>query len=109
MAEEILFHRGATLVRRLTLEPGEAMPWHRDPHNRLTVVLGGDTLMIEYQNDGPGRIIHVFPGQVDWDEPTDRLHRGINTGEGPYEGLTVFFMKNPHDIHQPPGEESTRS
>lgn len=32
MNDEVLFHRGTTLVRRLRLAPGEAQPWHRD-HN----------------------------------------------------------------------------
>jgi hypothetical protein len=31
MADEILFHYGTTMVRRLRLASGEAMPWHRDP------------------------------------------------------------------------------
>ena len=42
MSEERLFQRGTTLVRRLRLAPGEAMPWHRDPFHRVTVVLHGE-------------------------------------------------------------------
>jgi ceramide glucosyltransferase len=30
MTDEILFHNGTTMVRRLRLAPSEAMPWHRD-------------------------------------------------------------------------------
>ena len=44
MIDEPLFHRGTTYVRRLRLAPGEAMPWHRDPYNRVTVILRGDAL-----------------------------------------------------------------
>jgi hypothetical protein len=47
MSEEELFRRGTVVVRRLRLEPGEAMPWHRDPFHRVTVVLSGDALAIE--------------------------------------------------------------
>jgi hypothetical protein len=47
MDEEILLQRGTTLVRRLQLDPGETMPWHRDPFHRITVVLHGDALAIE--------------------------------------------------------------
>jgi len=36
------------MVRRLRLALGEAMPWHRDPCNRVAVVLRGDLLSIEY-------------------------------------------------------------
>ena len=28
MTDEILFHHETTMVRRLRLAPGEAMPWH---------------------------------------------------------------------------------
>jgi len=40
-------------------------------------VLSGDALVIEYR-DGEQKRFEVVPGQVDWDEPTDRIHRGIN-------------------------------
>jgi quercetin dioxygenase-like cupin family protein len=42
MTDEIVFHRGTTMVRHLRLAPGEAMPWHRDPFERIAVVLHGD-------------------------------------------------------------------
>ena len=34
MEDEVLIRRGNTLVRRLRLDAGEAMPWHRDPCER---------------------------------------------------------------------------
>jgi hypothetical protein len=37
MIGELVLQRDATLVRRLRLAPGEAMPWHRDPFQRITV------------------------------------------------------------------------
>ena len=54
MVEETLHRRGTTLVRRLRLAPGETTPWHRDPFHRVTVVLAGDALAIEYRDRGPG-------------------------------------------------------
>ena len=42
--QEVLHYRGKVLVRRQRLFPGGATPWHRDPYNRLTVVLSGDFL-----------------------------------------------------------------
>ena len=39
--------------------------------------------------------------EVDWDEPTDRIHRAVNVGEGPYEEITVFLMDRPDAIPQP--------
>jgi quercetin dioxygenase-like cupin family protein len=103
MSEERLLHRGTVLVRRLRLAPGEAMPWHRDPHHRVTIVLHGDVLAIE-SPDGELHRFDVMPGQVDWDEPSDRLHRGVNVGEQPYEEVTVFFLDHPDAVPQP-GED----
>ncbi len=101
MAEERLFQHGTTLVRRLRLAPGEAMPWHRDPFHRVTVVLRGDTLAIEYGDGGTSNRFGVTPGQADWDEPSDRLHRAVNVGEQPYEEITVFFLDRADSVPQP--------
>jgi quercetin dioxygenase-like cupin family protein len=101
MAEEMLHQRGTILVRRLRLAPGEATPWHRDPFHRVTVVLRGDTLAIEYRDGSRSDLIEVGPGQVDWDEPTERNHRGVNIGEQPYEEVTVFFLDQPDAVPQP--------
>jgi quercetin dioxygenase-like cupin family protein len=101
MAEERLFQRGTTLVRRLRLAPGEAMPWHRDPFHRVTVVLRGNALAIEYRDGGESDRFEVAPGQADWDEPSDRVHRGVNVGEQEYEEITVFFLDRPDAVAQP--------
>jgi quercetin dioxygenase-like cupin family protein len=101
MDDETVLHRGTTLVRRLRLEPGEQMPWHRDPFHRVTVVLRGQALAIEFRDGGAGLRFDVAPGQVDWDEPTDRVHRGVNVGEEAYEEVTVFFLDRPDDVPQP--------
>lgn len=101
MAEQRLFQRGTTLVRRLSLEPGEAMPWHRDPFHRVSVVLSGDALAIEDRDSGELTQVDVRPGQVGWDEPTDRVHRGVNVGEQRYEEITVFFLDRPDAVPQP--------
>ncbi len=92
MTDEVLFRRATTLVRRLRLEPGETMPWHRDPFHRVTVILGGDTLAIEYRDGGDRQTFVVTPGQVDWDEPTERIHRGVNVSEQLYEEITILFL-----------------
>jgi quercetin dioxygenase-like cupin family protein len=104
MTDETLVRRGTTLVRRLRLAPGEAMPWHRDPYHRVTVVLGGDALAIEYRDGGERERFEVAPGQVDWDEPTDRVHRGVGVGRQPYEEVTVFFLDHPQAVAQPVAE-----
>lgn len=101
MAEEELFRRGTVLARRLRLEPGEAMPWHRDPFHRVTVVLSGDALAIEARDGSELARFEVTPGQVDWDEPSDRIHRGVNVGALPYEEVTVFLLDAPDEAPQP--------
>jgi quercetin dioxygenase-like cupin family protein len=104
MTEEILLRRGTTLVRRLRLAPGEAMPWHRDPYHRVTVVLHGDALAIEDRNGRELERFEIAPGQVGWDEPSDRVHRGVNVGDQPYEEITVFFLDRPGAVPQPRDE-----
>lgn len=101
MKEETLIQRGTIHVRRMRLEPGEAMPWHRDPYHRVSVVLHGEALAIEYRDGGETQRFPVSPGQVDWDEPTERVHRGINVGEVPYEEVTIFFLDRPGATPQP--------
>ncbi|MFB3921242.1 MAG: hypothetical protein ACE145_05935 [Terriglobia bacterium] len=101
MTDEVLIHRGTTLVRRLRLAPGEAMPWHRDPYHRVSVILSGDAIAIEYRDGSPTKRFSLHPGQVDWDEPTSRVHRGVNVGSQPYEEVTTFFLDRPDAIPQP--------
>jgi hypothetical protein len=101
MEDEELFRRGSVLVRRLRLAPGEAMHWHRDPFHRVTVVLAGDMLAIESREGEELARFSVAPGQVDWDEPSSRLHRGVNVGSVPYEEVTVFLLDRPGDVAQP--------
>ena len=101
MTEGILFQRGTTLVRRLCLAPGETLPWHRDPFHRVTVILQGDALAVEYQEGDERQSVPVTPGQVDWDEPTELLHRAINVGQQSYEEITVFFLDRHGAVPQP--------
>lgn len=105
MIEEVLHRRGTMLVRRMILSPGEAMPWHTDPYVRLSVVLRGEALAIEYLDGGAAERIELTDGQVDWDEPTDRIHRGVNVGLQPYEEITVFFLDRPDAVPQPWAED----
>ena len=62
MTDEIVCHHGTTMVRRLRLAPGEAMPWHRDPFHRVAVVLSGDVLSIEYRDGGESPHVEITPG-----------------------------------------------
>jgi hypothetical protein len=105
MLEEELFRRGEILVRRLRLAPGEAMQWHRDPFHRVTVVLRGDALAIEFRDGGDCERFQVTPGLVDWDEPSDRVHRGINVGQKQYEEIAIFFLDHPNAVAQPKADD----
>ena len=101
MVEETLHHRGTTLVRRLMLAPGEATRWHRDPFHRVSIVFKGEALLIEFRDGCPSERVAVTPGQVDWDEPGDRVHRAVNIAGVAYEEVTIFFLLHPSDIPQP--------
>lgn len=92
MSEQTLIERDKTLVRRQVLEVGEATPWHIDPYARITVVLSGTELSIEYRDGGLPDRIAIAPGQTDWDDPALRPHRAVNLGPDRYEEVTVFFL-----------------
>jgi len=104
---QVLHHRGNYLVRRQRLAPGEATPWHRDPFHRLTVVLSGDQLNIEFSDGGETQPWKITVGEVDWVEPTDRLHRAVNVGNEVFEEVVTFFLDRPDAVPQP--EEDSKS
>jgi quercetin dioxygenase-like cupin family protein len=93
------------MVRRLRLDPGEAMPWHRDPYQRVAVILGGNLLSIEYRDGGESLRVEVMHGQVEWEEPSARVHRAVNVGKQPYEQVTVFLLDRPDAVAQPTEEQ----
>jgi hypothetical protein len=104
--QEVLHHRGNYLVRRQRLAPGEATAWHRDPFHRVTVVLSGDLLHIEFPRDGANPGGETLPwkitvGEVDWSEPTDRIHRAVNVGKEVFEEVVIFFLDRPDAEPQP--------
>ena len=105
MQERVLHHRGTCLVRRLSLAPGEATPWHRDPFHRVTVILSGQALAIEYRDGGKAHRVEVTAGQADWDEPTDRVHRAVNVGGQEYEEIAIFFLDRLDAALQPSAEQ----
>ena len=85
MILETISQRDTTLVRRLVLEPGSAMPLDIDPYHRVTVVIRGEVLAIEYRDGLEAEHGEVTAGQSDWDEPTDQVHRAVNVGQTAYE------------------------
>lgn len=103
MPEQTIHRLGTTLVRRLILEPGEATRWHVDPFHRVTVVVRGEALMIEYRAGGKTERFEVRAGQCDLDEPTDRPHRAVNVGGETYEEVTIFFLDRA-DANPQPGK-----
>jgi quercetin dioxygenase-like cupin family protein len=99
--QQVLHHRGNYLVRRQRLAPGEATPWHRDPFHRVTVVLSGDLLSIEFRDGSESQTWKVTPGEVDWVEPSDRVHRAVNVGKEIFEEAVTFFLDRPDADPQP--------
>ena len=103
---EVLHQRGNCLVRRQRLAPGEASPWHRDPFHRVTVVLSGDLLNIEFRDGRETLTWKVTAGEVDWSEPSDRVHRAVNVGKKPFEEVVTFFLDRPDAEPQPEDESA---
>jgi len=101
----LIHHRGNLVVRRLRLAPGEATPWHRDPFHRVSVVLSGDELGVEFRDDGKSHSESIKAGEVYWLEPSDRIHRAVNVGKQVFEEVTIFFMDRPDAVPQPEAME----
>lgn len=101
MRSETIAKRRDLAIRRLVLEPGEAMPWHSDACHRFSVIVRGEQLTIEYRDGGERVELSVHPGMVDWNEPDDRVHRGVNTGSIPYEEVVIFLLGSPGMDPQP--------
>jgi len=102
--QQVLHHRGNYLVRRQRLAPGEATPWHHDPFHRLTVVLSGDLLNIEFRDGGETVPWKITVGEVDWVEPSERVHRAVNVGKEVFEEVVTFFLDRPDAVPQPEDE-----
>lgn len=101
--QQVLHHRGNYLVRRQRLEPGQATPWHHDPFHRVTVVLSGDLLNIEFRDGGETVPWQMSAGEVHWVEPSERVHRAVNVGKEVFEEVVTFFLDRP-DAEPQPGE-----
>jgi len=99
--QQVIHHRGNIQVWRIQLAPGEVTPWHRDPFHRVTVVLKGDLLAIEFRDGGETAQWKIIVGEVDWSEPSDRVHRAVNVGEEIFEGITTFFLDRDEAVPQP--------
>ena len=80
------------------------MAWHRDPFHRMTVVVRGEALEIQFRDGGEPVRVPVSAGLADWDAPTDRVHRAVNVGAGAYEEVTIFFLDCEDAAPQPAAE-----
>ena len=89
------------VIRRLVLEPGGSTGWHVDRCRRFTVVVRGEQIAIEYRDTGERILVDVHPGLADWEEPTARVHRAVNTGRSPYEEVVTFLVDAPGREPQP--------
>jgi hypothetical protein len=98
---EWITKREDLLIRRLVLEPGEAMPWHTDVCHRFSVVVRGDEITIEFRETGERVPVPVHPGLAEWDEPEARVHRAVNVGPGRYEEIVTFFLPSAGADPQP--------
>jgi hypothetical protein len=101
MHAEVITRRDDLVIRRLILQPGEAMRWHADRCSRFSVVVRGEELTIEFRDTGERVRVAVEPGMAGWDEPDARVHRGINTGSTPYEEVVTFYLASPGLDPQP--------
>ena len=52
-------------------------------------------LKIEFRDGGESQQWKVTVGEVDWSEPTDRVHRAVNIGKEVFEEVVTFFLDHP--------------
>ncbi|MEM7079284.1 MAG: hypothetical protein AAF513_11710 [Pseudomonadota bacterium] len=91
MEQEILTDTETLLIRRMTLPPGAAGPWHSDRCHRFSVIVSGDALEIEYRDNESRHRVVVHAGMAGWDAPDARVHRAINVGDEVYEEVVTFY------------------
>lgn len=101
MIEETISRDESVLIRRVRLEPGTATSWHADACRRISTVIRGERLRIEFRDGEDAEEVAVSAGMSGWDEPEERVHRAVNAGTGPYEEVTVFFLRAPETDPQP--------
>jgi len=75
-----------------------------DPYHRLSIIIRGTALAIEYRNGEEAQRVEVAAGQADSDVPTDRIHRAVNVGGETYEEVTIFLLDRNDAIPQPVAE-----
>lgn len=101
MGYELIHREPGVVIRRSTLLPGEATPWHHDPCRRFSVVVRGERLRIEYR-DGEVDEFDTFPGEAGWNAPEPRVHRAVNVGVCPFEEVVTFQLA--HGVEEPQPE-----
>jgi len=101
MRHETLTDRPDLLIRRQTLEPGEATAWHIDACNRFSVVVRGERLRVEFRQGGDGIEVPAYPGLAGWDAPEPRVHRAVNIGATVFEEIVTYYRDPPGCDVQP--------
>lgn len=93
--------RKYSIIAETTWCGGRASPRHRDPYRRVTVVLSGDRLAIEFRDGSETLSWDVTMGEVDWSAPSDRVHRAVNVGKQVFEEVVTFLLDRPDAEPQP--------
>lgn len=101
MKIETITTRDDLVIRRHTLQPGEATHWHVDTCHRFSVVVRGNGLAIEYRGEAGAHPVAVRVGLADWDAPEPRVHRAVNVGTEPFEEVVTFYLERPGMDPQP--------
>ena len=56
---------------------------------------------IEFRDGGETQLWKITVGEVDWIEPTDRVHCAVNVGKEIFEAVVTFFLDRPDAEPQP--------
>jgi len=102
MTDEVITDRPDLLIRRQTLAPGSATPWHVDACHRFSVVVRGERLRIEFRDGSEPIDVEAPRGLAGWDAPEPRVHRAVNVGAVHFEEIVTYYRDPPGCEVQPP-------
>ena len=60
-----------------------------------------DLLNVEFRDGRETQSWKISVGEVDWVEPSDRVHRAVNLGKEVFEEVVAFFLDQPEAVPQP--------
>ncbi|MBM3933285.1 MAG: cupin domain-containing protein [SAR202 cluster bacterium] len=87
IASEVLFENDKVRIWQLTVEPGEASPWHKHARDYVTVTIEDGGITAEYED---GAVLDFEPeiGEAEFLDD-NQPHRLVNNSKKRYKNILV--------------------